>query len=79
MMGHPEVPLEEHVYKWLYDKLWIRMEPFWLEYPTVRRRRLIVENTHMDNVHIGGVKMAKRIKKQYYWETIDEDCRDYAR
>ena len=55
------------------------MEPFWLEYPTVRRRRLIVENTHMDNVHIGGVKMAERIKMEHYWETIDEDCKDYAR
>ena len=31
------------------------MEPFWLEYPTIRRRRLTVENTHMDNLHIGGV------------------------
>ena len=33
----------------------------------------------MDNVHIGGVKMAERIKMEYYWETIDEDCRDYAK
>ena len=42
------------------------MEPFWLEYLTVRRRRLIVESTHMNNVHIGGVKMAERIKMEHY-------------
>ena len=57
-MGEVEVPYDEHFYRIEDSRLFIRSEPIWLEYPSIRRRRLIVENTYLDNIHIGGVKMA---------------------
>ena len=57
-----EIEIGGNYYKWKKRSLYIRAEPTWLEYPTVRKRRLIVENTHLDYVHIGSIKMAERIK-----------------
>ena len=62
-MGEAEVPYDGRFYKVEDSRLFIRSEPFWLEYPNFCKRRLIVENTHLDDIHIGGVKMAYKIKK----------------
>ena len=57
-MGEAEVPYDGNFCKIENSRLFIRSEPFWLEYPSIHKRRLVVKNTHLDNIRIGGGKMA---------------------
>ena len=59
--GMEEVMVEDRYYRWEAGSLHILMNGIWLEFPTVRKRRLIIEGTHLDFVHIGSDKMTARI------------------
>ena len=55
---------------WANERLFIFVDKYYVEYPPVAKRRLIIERTHFDYSHIGAAKMSHKISQEYYWDTI---------
>ena len=60
--GMEEIVVDRWCYRWEAGTLYILMEDAWLEFPTVRKRKLIIEGVHLEFVHIGSDRMAARIR-----------------
>ena len=78
IMGESEIEIDDHYYRWENGALYIRMSHHWIEFPCIRKRNILLEETHLDNVHIGIKKMVAKLQEQYYWPTIEEDCTAYV-
>jgi Integrase zinc binding domain len=42
-------------------------------------RIIVLKACHEDEGHLGGDKLYERMKTLFYWETLRQDCLEYAR
>ena len=48
-------------------------------YPPSAMRQILLEQVHLENVHIGAEKMFERLSEEVYWPTMFQDCYTYTR
>ena len=61
-MGVEDLEINGELYRWSLDSLYIKNDHYWIQFPTVKKRQLLLEAIHWDNVHIRSVKMAEKLK-----------------
>ena len=78
-MGRPWMKIRDQILSWEKDRLYIKVEDDFKEFPTVGKRQTLIERIHESNMHIGSEKLYEKIQQQYYWPLMLEDCYQYVR